>query len=74
MTEWITMEGDSIQIDWSQVFDHAIDYDAGDNRFDARLAKLISVVHRNAFERGFAAGCATKHPQEALLAYTGGNA
>lgn len=74
MTEWISMEDGTINIDWSQVFDNAMNYDIGDQCFDARLAKIISVVHRNAFERGFAAGCATKHPQEALLAYTGGNA
>lgn len=74
MNEWAKMEGDAIEIDWAQVFDHAMSYDSGDKSFDARLAKLISFVHRHGFERGFTAGCATKHPQESLLAYTGGNA
>jgi len=74
MTEWAFMEGDQIDIDWSTVFDYAMSYDAGDKCFDARLAKLIATVQRMSFEKGFAAGCATKHQQESLLAYTAGHA
>jgi|DEB3_MinimDraft_2_1074329.scaffolds.fasta_scaffold02318_6 hypothetical protein len=74
MTEWAYMTEDSIEIDWSQVFDNAMNYDAGDKCFDARLAKLITMVQRYSFERGFEAGCNAKHPQERLLAYTGGQA
>jgi hypothetical protein len=51
-----------------------MNYDAGDKCFDARLAKLITMVQRYSFERGFEAGCNAKHSQERLLAYTGGQA
>lgn len=74
MTDWAYVDGEIIQIDWSEVFDNASNYDAGDTSFDAQLGKLISMVQRRAFERGYLSGCQSKHPQDVLLSYTGGNA
>jgi len=74
MTEWASMEGDSIVIDWSQVFDNAMNYDAGDKCFDARLAKLITLVQRYAYEKGFEEGLNHDVATSKLLAKTGGNA
>jgi len=74
MTDWAELNNGIIHIEWQEVFDNANSYDAGDKSFDAQLGKLISEVHRFAFEKGFSAGCASKHPQEVLLSYTGGRA
>jgi hypothetical protein len=74
MTDWAYVDGETLHINWAEVFDHANYYDAGDTSFDAQLGKLISMIHRGAFERGFESGCKTTHPKEILLAYTMGNA
>ena len=74
MTEWAYLDDDSIHIDWSQVFDNAMNYDAGGKCFDARLAKLITLVQRYAYEKGFEEGLNHDATTAKLLAKTGGNA
>lgn len=72
---WIDVSEDGRPlIDWEQAIDNAMAFDAGDRGQDASLGKLITMVQRMAFERGFEAGINTKSSQEHLLLLTMGNA
>ena len=72
--EWAEVNKDgNLVIDWNEVFDKSQDYDHGERTFDSALGKLIALVQKNAFERGFIAGIDARHPEQRLLGYTGGN-
>jgi hypothetical protein len=74
MNEWadVSDKGELI-IDWDAVFELSLEYDDGMRDFDASLAKLISLVQRFSFERGFEEGIRANKPIEALLTMTMGN-
>jgi hypothetical protein len=74
MTDWAYLDGDSLVIDWSQVFDNAMNYDAGDKSYDSTLAKLLTLLQRYSFEKGFEEGLNHEAATSKLLAKTGGNA
>ena len=74
MVEWAEVKDGNLVIDWNEVFDKSQDYDHGERSFDSALGKLIALVQKNAFERGFIAGIDARHPEQRLLGYTGGNA
>lgn len=74
MIEWaeINEKGDLV-IDWNEVFDNSQDYDQGLKTYGTSLAKIIALVQKDAFEKGYLAGMDAKHPEQRLLAYTGGH-
>lgn len=75
MNEWAHVDDDGkLCIDWETIFEQSIDYDAGANDYDAQLAKLITLIQKFSFERGYEAGIRAKHPVENLLCLTMGNA
>ena len=61
-------------IDWDTAILLSMDFDAGYRDDETAWGKILISVQRMAFERGYAAGCESKHPREALLALTMGNA
>ena len=61
-------------IDWDAALLLSMDFDAGDRDEDAAWGKILTSVQRMAFERGYAAGCESKHPSAKLLSLTMGNA
>lgn len=75
MIKWaeVNDNGDLV-IDWQQVFDNSQDYDHGLKTYGTSLAKIIALVQKDSFEKGFLAGMDAKHPEQRLLAYTGGHA
>lgn len=75
MIKWaeVNDNGDLV-IDWQQVFDNSQDYDHGLKTYGTSLAKIIALVQKDSFEKGFLAGIDAKHPEQRLLAYTGGHA
>lgn len=74
MIDWaeVNEKGDLV-IDWNEVFDNSQDYDHGLKTYGTSLAKIIALVQKDAFEKGFLAGMDAKHPEQRLLAYTGGH-
>lgn len=75
MIDWaeVNEKGDLV-IDWNEVFDNSQDYDHGLKTYGTSLAKIIALVQKDAFEKGYLAGMDAKHPEQRLLAYTGGHA
>lgn len=76
MTDWLHLEtkDGSLFIDWDEIFFNANQYDFGDTSFDSQLGKIISLVQKEAFEKGFSAGLEQKSPLSKLLVQTGGRA
>jgi hypothetical protein len=75
MVEWAEVNKDgNLVIDWNEVFENSQEYDLGRRTFDSALGKLIAMVQKTSFEKGFLAGIDAKHPEQRLLGYTGGNA
>ena len=76
MTDWLHLEtrDGSLFIDWDEIFFNANQYDFGDKSFDSQLGKIISLVQKEAFEKGFSAGLEQTSPLSKLLVQTGGRA
>ena len=67
-------EDGELLIDWDAVILLSMDFDAGHRDNETSWGKILISVQRMAFERGYAAGCLSKHPRDGLLAFTMGNA
>ena len=75
MVEWaeINKNGDLV-INWEEVFENSQDYDHGKRTYDSTLGKLIALVQKEAFEKGFSRGLEQNSPLSKLLVQTGGRA
>ena len=75
MNEWANINDDGeLYIDWDMIFELSQEFDMGIKDYDASLAKLITLIQRLSFERGYEAGIRANKPIEALLTMTMGNA
>ena len=66
------MRDDDLVIDWEEVRMNSNMYDRGHRNRDAEMGKLISVIQRECFERGFEEGVKANGLRQ-LLYVTGGN-
>jgi hypothetical protein len=73
MLTWahIRHDGDLV-IDWEEVHINSNMYDRGHRNHEAELGKLIAVIQRMCFERGFEEGVKANGLRQ-LLYETGGN-
>ncbi len=71
----ITEDGEPL-IDWDEAVQKAQLFDGGDREYDAALGKILVQVQREAYERGFRDGLASKGASEQMnaLTFTGGTA
>lgn len=73
MFTWAHMNDDEIVIDWEEVRMNSNMYDRGHRNMDAEMGKLISIIQRECFERGFEEGAKATEMRK-LLFLTAGNA
>ena len=72
MFTWAHMNDDDLIIDWEEVRMNSNMYDRGHRNSDAEMGKLISVIQRACFEKGFEEGVKSSDLRQ-LLYMTGGN-
>ena len=54
MNEWANINDDGeLYIDWDMIFELSQEFDMGIKDYDASLAKLITLIQRLSFERGY---------------------
>ena len=69
----VSNEGELL-IDWEEAIANAEAFDSGARDYDAGFGKLIIMVQRMSFERGFKEGIDSKENTSKLLSLTCGNA
>ena len=69
----ISSEGELL-IDWEEAITNADAFDSGSREYDAGFGKLIVMLQRTSFEKGFKKGISSKDGTSILLADTKGNA
>jgi hypothetical protein len=69
----VSNEGELL-IDWEEAIANAEAFDSGARDYDAGFGKLIIMVQRMSFERGFKEGIDSKDNTSNLLSLTCGNA
>jgi hypothetical protein len=73
MQSWadVTDNGDLV-LDWNEVIAYSGKFDRGYRTNNAALAKMISIIQREAWERGFHDGVVSQGHERSLF-LTGGN-
>jgi len=69
----VTNDGELV-LDWDEVASYSRKFDRGYRTYDAALAKMISIIQKASYERGFREGLRSQNLGEQWLAQVAGNA
>jgi hypothetical protein len=72
MFTWAHIKDDDLVIDWEEVNRNLNMFERGHRNKDAEMGKLLSIIQRMCFERGFEEGVKANGLRQ-LLYETGGN-
>jgi hypothetical protein len=74
MQSWADVtDGGDLVLDWDEVIAYSRKFDRGYRNYNAALAKMISIIQREAWERGYREGVIAQGTERSLF-LTGGNA
>ena len=75
MQTWadVTNDGELV-LDWDEVASYSRKFDRGYRTYDAALAKMISIIQQDAYERGFQEGLQRQASAALWLGQAEGNA
>ncbi len=73
MRPWAKLtDGGELVLDWEEVIDYSREFDRGYRNYNSTLAKMISIIQREAWERGYHDGVVAQGTERSLF-MTGGN-